>query len=92
MIKQNALPLVSLKSMNIVHFEEITLVNILFEQLDKELDFETLCESFQMLLEQMQELWIFQWPIMFQRLQLFRNPCFKHKSYTICVRPCDKKN
>lgn len=77
MIKQNALPLVSLKSMNIVHFEEITLVNILFEQLDKELDFEILSESLEKLLEHMQEHFLSEEKLM----QETRYPAYRlHKS------------
>ena len=55
MIKQNELPLVSLKSMNEVHFEEVDILNTLLEQLDNKSDFETLSKSLDRLLEHMQE-------------------------------------
>ena len=55
MINQKELALVSLSSMNEVHFEEVALLNALLEQLNNEAGFEMLCESFQILLEHMQE-------------------------------------
>ena len=55
MIKQSDLPLVSLDTMNEVHFEEVELLNILLEQLDSEASFETLSESLEKLLEHIQE-------------------------------------
>jgi hemerythrin len=55
MIKQSDLPLVSLDTMNEVHFEEVELLNTLLEQLDSKAGFETLSESLEKLLEHMQE-------------------------------------
>ena len=55
MIKHQELPLVSLKSMNEVHFEEVAILNTLLEQLDNKSDFETLSKSLDRLLEHMQE-------------------------------------
>ena len=55
MIKQKELPLVSLNTMNEVHFEEVAIINTLLEELDNEADFETLSESVQKLLKHMQE-------------------------------------
>ena len=55
MINQKELALVSLSSMNEVHFEEVDLLNALLEQLNNEAGFEMLCESFQILLEHMHD-------------------------------------
>jgi len=55
MIKQEELPLVSLNSMNEVHFEEVVILNTLLEQLDNEAGFEMLSQSLDKLLEHMQE-------------------------------------
>ncbi len=55
MIKQSDIPLVSLDTMNSVHFEEIELLNTLLTQLDTEADFETLSKSMEKLLAHMQE-------------------------------------
>ena len=55
MIKQDDLPLVSLSTMNEVHFEEIALINTLLKQLENEIDFEKISESFERLLTHMQE-------------------------------------
>jgi len=55
MIKQSDIPLVSLGTMNSVHFEEIELLNTLLTQLDTEADFETLSKSMEKLLAHMQE-------------------------------------
>ena len=55
MIKQKDLPLVSLNSMNEVHFEEVAILNTLLQQLDNKVGYEILCESFEKLLEHMQE-------------------------------------
>jgi len=55
MIKQTDLPLVSLNTMNEVHFEEVELLNTLLEQLDSEAGFETLSASMEKLLAHMQE-------------------------------------
>ena len=55
MIKQNDIPLVSLDTMNKVHFEEVEILNTLLEQLDSQADFETLSESMEKLLAHMQE-------------------------------------
>jgi len=55
MIKQKDLPLVSLNSMNEVHFEEVAILNTLLEQLDNKAGFEILSQSFEKFLEHMQE-------------------------------------
>jgi len=55
MIQQSDIPLVSLNSMNQVHYEEIELLNTLLTQLDTKADFETLSESMEKLLAHMQE-------------------------------------
>ena len=55
MIKQNDIPLVSLDTMNKVHFEEVEILNTLLEQLDSQADFETLSTSLEKLLAHMQE-------------------------------------
>ncbi len=55
MIQQSDIPLVSLNTMNEVHFEEIELLNTLLTQLDTEADFETLSKSMEKLLAHMQE-------------------------------------
>jgi len=55
MIEKNDLPLVSLESMNEVHFEEIIILNRLLEQLDNKREFEVISESFDKLIEHMQE-------------------------------------
>lgn len=55
MIKKNDIPLVSLRSMNEVHFEEVDILNTLLEQLDSNAGFEILSESLQKLLEHMKE-------------------------------------
>ncbi|MEN8146687.1 MAG: hemerythrin family protein [Campylobacterota bacterium] len=55
MIKQSDIPLVSLNTMNEVHFEEVAILNDLLEQLDNEADFESLSESMEKLLAHMQE-------------------------------------
>ena len=55
MIKQEELPLVSLNTMNEVHFEELAILNTLLEQLDNEAGFEIISQSFDKLIEHMQE-------------------------------------
>ena len=55
MIKQSDIPLVSLATMNSVHFEEIELLNTLLAQLDDKADFKTLSKSMEKLLAHMQE-------------------------------------
>ena len=55
MIKQSDIPLVSLNTMNEVHFEEVEILNTLLKQLDSEADFETLSQSLEELLAHMQE-------------------------------------
>ncbi len=55
MIKQSDIPLVSLKSMNETHFEEVVIINELLDQLDSQADFETLSKSLERFLEHMQE-------------------------------------
>ena len=55
MIKQTDLPLVSLASMNEVHFEEIVIINTLLEELTKKEDFEVISKSLENLLEHMQQ-------------------------------------
>jgi len=55
MINLNALPLVSLRSMNEVHIEEVYIINRLFENLNTDSDFETISQTLQNLLEHMQE-------------------------------------
>ena len=55
MIKQDDLPLVSLSAMNEVHFEEVALINALLEHLEDEMGFEIISESFEILLDHMQE-------------------------------------
>lgn len=55
MIKQNDLPLVSLTSMNEVHFEEVAILNTLLKQLENSMDFEILSKSLEELVEHMQE-------------------------------------
>ncbi len=49
------LPLVSLENMNIVHREELELLNTLLEQINSNADFETLSKSLEELLSHMQE-------------------------------------
>lgn len=55
MINRNDVPLVSLNTMNSVHFEEIELLNTLLTQLDDNADFESLSVSLEKLLEHMQQ-------------------------------------
>jgi len=55
MIKQSALPLVSLDSMNDIHLEEIVILNRLLEQLNNKENFELISESLEKLLEHMKE-------------------------------------
>ncbi len=55
MIKRSDIPLVSLDTMNEVHFEEVEILNTLLAQLDSEADFETLSESMEKLLAHMQQ-------------------------------------
>ncbi len=55
MIKQTDLPLVSLASMNEVHFEELAIINTLLEQLDNKADFEMISKSLESLLEHMHQ-------------------------------------
>ena len=55
MINQKDLPLVSLDSMNEVHFEEVDILNALLEQLNNKVGFEILSQSFEKLLEHMSE-------------------------------------
>ena len=55
MIKQSALPLVSLDSMNDIHLEEIVILNRLLEQLNNKEKFELISESLEKLLEHMKE-------------------------------------
>jgi len=55
MIKQSDIPLVSLATMNSVHFEEVEILNTLLAQLDDKADFKTLSKSMEKLLAHMQE-------------------------------------
>jgi len=55
MIKQSDIPPVSLDSMNEVHLEEVEILNTLLTQLHDKADFETLSQSFDRLIEHMQE-------------------------------------
>jgi len=55
MIEQSDIPLVSLDTMNSVHFEEVELLNTLLAQLDDKADFETLSQSMEKLLAHMKE-------------------------------------
>ena len=55
MIKRNDIPLVSLNTMNEVHFEEVEILNTLLVQLNDKADFETLSKSLEELLAHMQE-------------------------------------
>jgi len=55
MIKKNDLPLVSLESMNKVHFEEVAVLNSLLEQLNSHVDFELISKSIEKLLDHMKE-------------------------------------
>ena len=55
MINLNTLPLVSFKSMNEVHIEEVHIINRLFENLNTQADFEIISQTLQNLLEHMQE-------------------------------------
>lgn len=55
MIQQKDLPLVSLDTMNEVHFEEILIINKLLKQLKNEVNLELFSESLQKLIEHMQE-------------------------------------
>jgi len=55
MIKQSDIPLVSLDTMNDVHFEEVVILNDLLEQLDSEADFEAISASLEKLIAHMQE-------------------------------------
>ena len=55
MIELNNLPLVSLDTMNKVHFEEVEIINTLIEQLDNKVGFEVFSETFEKLLEHMKE-------------------------------------
>ena len=55
MIKQSDIPLVSLNTMNEVHFEEVELLNTLLAQLDDKADYATLSESMEKLLVHMQQ-------------------------------------
>jgi len=55
MIEQKDLPLVSLKSMNEVHFEEVEIINLLLEQIKSKESFEMVSQSLEKLLEHMQQ-------------------------------------
>ena len=55
MIKENDIPFVSLRSMNEVHFEEVLIINTLFEQLENKVSLEILSQSLEKLLEHMQQ-------------------------------------
>ena len=55
MIKQSDIPLVSLDTMNNVHFEEVVILNDLLEQLDSEAGSEAISASLEKLLEHMQQ-------------------------------------
>jgi len=55
MIKQSDIPLVSLNSMNEVHFAEVLILNRLLEQLNTKENFERISESLEKLLEHMSE-------------------------------------
>ena len=55
MIKENDIPLVSLKSMNEVHFEEVEIINTLLEQFNNEVDSKILSKNLEKLLEHMQQ-------------------------------------
>ncbi|RLA72585.1 MAG: hemerythrin [Epsilonproteobacteria bacterium] len=54
-IKYSDLPLVSLDTMNEVHFEEVAMINTLLGQLENNADFDTISNSLEMLLVHMQE-------------------------------------
>ena len=53
MIKQSDIPLVSLDSMNEVHFAEVIILNRLLEQLNSKASFKQISESLEKLLEHM---------------------------------------
>jgi len=55
MIKRSDIPLVSLDTMNEVHFEEVGMINALLEQLDSEAEFDTITETLEKLLLHIQE-------------------------------------
>lgn len=55
MIEQSTLPLVSLDSMNEVHFSEVVILNRLLDQLINKADFGLISESLEKLLEHMSE-------------------------------------
>jgi len=55
MIEKNDLPLVSLESMNKVHFEEVAILNSLLEQLNSQVDLELIGKSLEKLLDHMKE-------------------------------------
>ena len=55
MIEKNDLPLVSLESMNKVHFEEVSILNSLLEQLNSQVDLELIGKSLEKLLDHMKE-------------------------------------
>lgn len=55
MIELKNLPLVTLDSMNETHFEEVEIINSLLSQIDAKADYDTLCVTFDKLLQHMQE-------------------------------------
>ena len=55
MISKDSIPLVSLDSMNETHFEELDIVNMLLTQLSNEEEFEIISNSFEKLIQHIQE-------------------------------------
>lgn len=55
MIEKNSIPMVSIKSMNEVHFEEVLIINALLVNLEQKVSFEILSTNLEKLLEHMQE-------------------------------------
>jgi len=50
MIDKNSIPLVSLESMNKTHFEEVDIINILVQQIDKRVDNNEISQTLEKLL------------------------------------------
>jgi len=77
MICKNNLPIVSLDSMNKIHFEEIEILNALLEEFDNKVDFEILSKKLENLLEHMQQHFASEEKLM----QEFQYPSFRmHKA------------
>ena len=77
MICKNNLPIVSLDSMNKIHFEEIEILNALLEEFDNKVDFEILSKKLENLLEHMQQHFTSEEKLM----QQFQYPSFRmHKA------------